>query len=182
MLSIYRNKTLPRAMTLVEIVLALSILVVVFVAIVPQIRCVQTSWASKRANADVIQNGRVLMDHLTRYLQQAVRIIAVSSPANSDGYIEFEDNDGDVVRYDISADNYVEFGAAGNLADVAEPVSTFRFTCYDAYDFSAPTHAYLRTNANVKMEITKSSAFRFDNTQCEYPDLVQISQSYYLCA
>jgi len=206
----YSNRRLPGAMTLVEILLAMAIMAVVFAAIVPQLRSLQNSWASKRANAASIQNGRVLIDHLTRYLQQAVRITAVSGAGVTDGYIEFEDSDGNTMRYDIAADNYVEFGYVGNLASLAGPVSSLQFTCYDAYDFNTPTtdvnairlvkvetnlvntdslasdktftgQAYLRANAN-NPDVVKGPPFEFDTKKGKQPALVSINKKQYLCA
>lgn len=102
------NKTrLCTAVTLVELLVALAIMGVIFAAIVPQFRLILHSWESKRGDAEAIQNGRVLTDHLNRNLSKAVLITAVSGPSETNGYIEFKDNDADTLRYDIAASNYV---------------------------------------------------------------------------
>ena len=122
-------------MTLVEVLVAMAIMVVVLAAVVPQIRAIQNSWASKRDNTEVIQNSRVLVDHIVSNLSQAQKITAVSAAAQTNGYVEFEDNDGNTMRYEIDAnDNYVVFGPVGNLSELAGPVSQLQFTCYDACD------------------------------------------------
>jgi len=123
-----------RAMTLIEILVAMAVIVIVFVAVVPQLRSIQNSWASKRENSEIIQNGRALLDHIIFNLMQARRITAVSAPAETNGYIEFKDNQSTIMRYQIGANNYIQFGQVGNLADLAGPVSSLQFTCYDAYD------------------------------------------------
>jgi hypothetical protein len=42
-------------------------------------------------------------------------------------------------RYDIaSANSYVEYGPLGNLSDLAGPVTSLTFTCYDACDLDTP--------------------------------------------
>jgi hypothetical protein len=92
---------------------------------------------TQKGNAEVIQNGRVLIDHLYRNLSAAVRITAVSGSSETNGYIEFEGNDSNTMRYDISS-NCVEFGPVGNLAELASPVSQLQFTCYDACDLDTP--------------------------------------------
>jgi len=141
-------------LTLVEMVLAVAIVVIVFAVVVPQFRAIFGSWDSKEANAEVLQNGRILTDHLYRNLSKAAQVTNVSGPTETNGYIEFQDNDGDTVRYDInSTSNYVEFGLAPNLADLAGPVSTFQFTCYDACDLDTPitTVQDIRT---VKVQVT----------------------------
>ncbi|MHC4424862.1 MAG: PilW family protein [Planctomycetota bacterium] len=124
-----------KALTLVEMVMALAMMAIVFAAIVPLFRQVRVGWGSKQAAAETLQNGRILIDHLNRNLSKAVRITAVSDSSETDGYIEFEDNDANNLRYDVNgATNYVEFGYIGDLSDLAGPVSKLQFTCYDACD------------------------------------------------
>jgi len=125
-------------LSLVEMIIALAIMVIVFAAIVPQFRAIRNSLDSKAGAAEALQNGRVLIDHLSRNLSKAVRITAVSEPNETDGYIEFQDDDGNNLRYDIAANNYVEFGPVGSLSDLAGPVSQLQFTCYDANDLDTP--------------------------------------------
>ena len=125
-------------MTLVEMIVAMAILAVIFAVIVPQIRAIQNSWGSKREMVEAIQNGRVLMDHIVFNLTQAARITAVSGPTESDGYIEFEDNDGNFMRYEIGMDGFIEYGPLDNLSELAGPVSELQFTCYDAFDLDTP--------------------------------------------
>ncbi|MHC4561076.1 MAG: PilW family protein, partial [Planctomycetota bacterium] len=123
----YRNSTTrsARALTLVEkMLIAMAIMAIVFSAVVPQFRVIQNSWDSKQTNAEVLQNGRILIDYLNRNLSTAVRITAVSGPAETNGYIEFESSDANNLRFDINGtSNYVEFGPVGSLSDLAGPVS-----------------------------------------------------------
>jgi hypothetical protein len=112
---------------------------VVSAAIIPLFAGIRNSWASREASAEIIQNGRVLIDHIEHNLSKAVRITSVSSASLTNGYIEFEDNDGNNLRYDVAANNYIEFGIVGSLSDLAGPVSQLQFICYDGNDFSNPT-------------------------------------------
>lgn len=139
-------------MTLIESTMALAIISIVFAAVLPQFRNITLSWDSRQANGETLQNGRVLIDHLNRNLQTAQRITAVSDPTETNGYIEFETNDSTTVRYEISADNYVQFGAVGNLYDLAGPVSQLSFSCYALDDLASTTTVvesirYIKTNA-----------------------------------
>jgi len=127
------------ALTLVEMVVAMAIMAIVFAAVLPELRVIRNSWDSKADAAEALQNGRVLMDHLYRNLSKAVRITAVSDWRETLGYIEFQDNDGSIARYDIGADSYVEFGPIGNPSELAGPVSQLQFTCFDACDLDTPT-------------------------------------------
>jgi len=151
----YRNnKTrLYPALTLLEMVIAMAIMAIVFAAILPLFRAIQNSWDSKVTAAETLQNGRILINHINRNLSKGVRITAVSDSSETDGFIEFEDNDENILRYEIADSNYVEFGPAGDLWDLAGPVSQLVFTCYDGNDFDTPI-----TNANsirfVKVQTT----------------------------
>jgi len=110
---------------------------------------------------ETLQNGRLLMDHIYRHLSAALRINALSGPSETNGYIEFQASDGNNMRYDIGATNYVEFGAVGDLSDLAGPVSRLQFTCYDAFDLSTPI-----TDVNsircVKVQATLTNSSRLD--------------------
>jgi len=188
-----------RAMTLIEIIVSLVIMAIIIAVIVPQFVTMRNSWDSKQGAAEALQNGRVLIDHLNRNLSKAVRITAVSDSAETDGFIEFEDNDGDTLRYDIAANKYVKYGVVGHLKDLAGPVSQLQFTCYDANDFNTPivdvnsirlvrvettltnaaalgqdktfiAQAYLRTNAGGG-----GAAFNFGNENVEAEDLTNVA-------
>ena len=115
----------------------MTIITIVFAAVLPQFRAIRNSWDSKQANAEVLQNGRVLIDHINRNLSKAVKITAVSDSAETDGYIQFEDNDSNNWRYEIGTDDYIGFGPVGSLSDLAGPVSSLLFACYDSNDFAS---------------------------------------------
>jgi hypothetical protein len=139
-------------------VLAVAILVVVSAALLPQFRAIQNSWDSRAGAAETLQNARILIDHLNRNLSEAARINAVSGPAETNGYIEFQDNDGNNFRYDVSATTgYVQFGPIGNLADLAGPVSRLQFTCYDPFEVSTPI-TDINSIRSVKVEVTLITA------------------------
>ena len=160
----YRKKITQfcRAMTLVEITLAMAIMAIIIAALLPQFRVIQNSWDSKAGAFESLQNGRVLIDHINRNLSKATKITAVSDSFETNGYIEFIDNDANIVRYDVnSVSSYVEFGLIGNLSDLAGPVSKLQFTCYNAVDLSTPI-----TDVNsircVKVEATIKNSAKLD--------------------
>ena len=160
----------PRsAVTVPEMLVAMAIMAVVFAVILPQFYHIRTSWDAREGAAEALQNGRVLTEHLSRNLAKAVRITAVSDSAETDGYIEFEDNDASTLRYAIAANNYVEFGPVGNLADLAGPVSSLQFTCYRLDDFDTPV-----TDGNdirllrVETTLTNSASQGQDKTLSAY--------------
>jgi hypothetical protein len=134
-------------------IIALAIIAVVFAAMLPQFRNIQNSWDSKRANAEMIQNGRILTEYLNRYLAKAVRITDVSDPAEIDGYIEFLGADEVTYRCDIGTNEYIEFGPVGNLAELAGPVERLRFSCYTLNDLDNNT-TVMSSVRFVKVETT----------------------------
>jgi len=122
-----------QALTLLELVLSMVMITIIFAAILPQFAAIRNNWDKKQGSAEALQNGRVLMDHISRNLSKAKRIIAVSASAVTNGYIQFVDYNDFNDRYDIApADSYVEYGVVGSLSDLAGPVNSFKFTCYDA--------------------------------------------------
>jgi type II secretory pathway pseudopilin PulG len=120
-------------MTLLELVLAMVMMTIIFAAVLPQFAAIRNSWDSKQGSSEALQNGRVLMDHISRNLSKAKRITAVSASTVTNGYIQFVDYNDFNDRYDIApSDSYVEYGVVGSLSDLAGPVSSLKFTCYDA--------------------------------------------------
>lgn len=133
------HRVSSRALTLVEMAVALAMMAIVFAAILPLFKQIRDGWDSKQRAAETLQNGRILIDHLNHNLSKAVRITAVSDSSETNGYIGFEDNDAETIRYDVnSTSNYVEFGYIGDLDDLAGPVSKLQFTCYDVCDLDTP--------------------------------------------
>ncbi len=157
-----QRQKLVLGLTLMEMVIAMAIMTIIFAVIVPQFRIIQNSWDTQAGAAEALQNGRVLIDHLNRNLSKAVRITAVSDSSETNGYIEFLDNDANNVRYDVnSISNYVDFGLVGNMSDLAGPVSQLQFTCYGAVDLSTPI---IDVNAirSVKVETTLINPAKLD--------------------
>lgn len=157
-----QRQKLVLGLTLVEMVIAMAIMTIIFAAILPQFRIIQNSWDTQAGAAETLQNGRVLIDHLNRNLSKAVRITAVSSSSETNGYIEFQDNDANNVRYDVnSISDYVEFGLVGSLSNLAGPVSRLQFTCYDALDLSTPI-TDVNAIRSVKVETTLINSAKLD--------------------
>ena len=155
-------------LTLLEMVIALAMMGIVFGAIVPQFTVIRNSWDSKQGAAESLQNGRVLIDHLNYNLAKAVKITAVSDASETNGYIQFENNDGNDLRYEIAA-SYVQFGEVGDLSDLVGPVSKLQFTCYDACDLDTAldiSTADINDIRFVKAEtiLTNSAALGQDKT------------------
>ncbi|HOQ04551.1 MAG TPA: type II secretion system protein [Anaerohalosphaeraceae bacterium] len=124
--------------TLVEMILALSLVSTVFLVILPQFRLLQAGWDSKESASEIQQNARVLQEHLNRHLAAARSISAVSGTAQTLGFVEFQDASGQTYRYEVGPDGYVYFGPAGDLSLLAGPVSRFQITGFSLDDFVNP--------------------------------------------
>jgi type II secretory pathway pseudopilin PulG len=157
----------PAALTLLEMILAMAMMAIIFAVIVPQFRPMLSSWDSKAGAGEALQNGRVLIDHLKYNLSKAVKITDVSGSAVTEGYIEYEDNDGNTCRYDV-ASSYARFGVLGDLNDLAGPVSQLQFTCYDACDLDTPIPDVNDVNSirsvKVQTTLTNSATLGQDKT------------------
>ena len=158
------------ALTLLEMVIAMAIMAIVFAVMVPQLRAIQTSWDSKAGSSETLQNGRILLDHLQRTLATAGQISAVSSLAETNGFIEFSDNESNIYRYDVvgTTTKYIRYGPVGQPADLAGPVSRFQIYCYDVYDMNAPLDPVLNPGdvrfIKVVTTLTNSSGMGQDLT------------------
>ncbi len=163
----FRKMGTPTALSLLEMILAMAIMAIVFAVIVPLFRPMLSSWDSKAGAAEALQNGRVLIDHLKYNLSKAVKITSVSGSAVTEGYIEYEDNDGNTCRYAV-ASNYARFGVLGDLNDLAGPVSQLQFTCYDACDLDTPIPDVNDVNSirsvKVQTTLTNSATLGQDKT------------------
>jgi len=170
-----------KGLTLAEMIIAMAIMVIIMAAIMPQFRAIRNSWASSEASANMIQNGRVLQEHIVRNLSAAKRIVRVSSSSIANGFIIFKDSNDIEKRYMVSG-GYVVFGTLGSEEQLAGIVSRFQISSYlidpaitlttDAnsirlvkietiFTNSNPmgtdrtflTSAYLRTNVNAECDM-----------------------------
>ena len=121
-------------LSLVEMIIAFAIIVIIFAAIVPQFRAIRNSWSGTEARAEIIQNGRVLAEHITRNLAAAKQIVSVSPS----GSITFQDNN-DVTKCYMLSSGYVVFGNVGSEEQLAGPVSRFQINCYSINPDVTPT-------------------------------------------
>lgn len=128
-----------RGTTIVELTVAMAILAVVFVAVMPVFAAIRNHADAAGADAEMVQNARILNEQLYRHLAQAKRITAMSGSTESDGHIEFEAADGAVRRCQLGASGCVEFGPVGDLCELAGPVESLKFTCYDGNDSAVQT-------------------------------------------
>lgn len=143
-----------------ELTVATAIMATIFAATMPLFVGIRHSTDTRWTHLEMLQNARVLNEHLGRYLAQATSIVAVSASTDRAGYIECEMEDGVVYRCAMGTRGYVEFGPVGDrhapgeyprdgrrLSILAGPVEYLRFACYDSRDFHRP----LETPAGARL-------------------------------
>jgi type II secretory pathway pseudopilin PulG len=150
-------------LTILEIIIALAIITIIFAVVLPQFRVILTGWDYRQANTEVIQNGRVLIDHISRNLSKAVKITAVEP----NEYIQFLDNDSNTYQYDINpVGSYVRYGRVGyTLSDLAGPVSSLTFNCYDVCDLNKPLSSPIDVNYIRLVKVHTTVLNSADNSQ-----------------
>jgi len=149
------NAVRSSGLTVLELVVAVSLMAVIVAVMAPLLHGVQKSWAAKEAQSESLANARAFMHHFSQHLSQALRVTAVSDPAATTGYIQFITPDGNEVRYEVDSDNYIQFGLPGSLADLAGPAEVLRIACYDGNDFTTAV-----TDSNSIRFVTVEAAFR----------------------
>ena len=135
-----------KAVTLVELIVAMTIMAIIFAAIIPQLSAIRSSWATNEATSTIIQNGRVLEEHINRNISAAKQIVSVSPSSTINGFIIFKDASDVQKRYMVSDGNVV-FGTVGSEEPLAGPVSRFQVSSY-LIDSSIGSTTLPTTDAN----------------------------------
>lgn len=152
------------AMTITEIVVAMAILAILFSAVLPQFRNINNSWDIKKAAAETIQNERILIDHINRTLAKANLILAMSDSGQDMGFIEFRDDFGNTLRYQVSESNYVQFIDSSGTYDIAGPVQFFRITGYKLDPFEQTDESEQVRFITVETAVTNSQGLAYPPT------------------
>jgi type II secretory pathway pseudopilin PulG len=150
------NAARQSGLTVLELIIAVSLMAVIVAVMAPLLHAVQSSWAAKEAQSESLANARAFMHHFSQHLSQALRVTAVSDAAATEGYIQFVTADGNEVRYEVGSDSYIQFGPPGSLADLAGPADMLRIVCCDGNDFTTAI-----TDSNSIRFVTVEAAFQY---------------------
>jgi type II secretory pathway pseudopilin PulG len=158
-----------KAITLIELIVAMTLMVIIFTAMVPQFNAIRNSWASNEASSTLIQNGMVLDEHINRNLSAAAQLISVSPSSATNGYIIYKDTAGIQKRYMVSDGNVV-FGDLGSEEPLAGPVSRFQISCYSLNNFdSATTEVNNIRFVEIQTDLTNSDKTKTFTTSAYLP-------------
>ena len=110
--------------TLVEVIIAVSISVILFLIVGLIYFISQDAYKKTDTRAEITQNGRVMLDRIIRELRQAQSIITVlpaddSVPASLPSEIEFEDG------HNVSSISYIRYYLNGT--DIQREISHYYF-------------------------------------------------------
>ena len=119
-----------RGVTLVELLMTLALVGVLTATLLPVFSSLRRSWRMAIGDTEITQTARVFMDHIDRHLAQAQRLVAVSAPEATSGFLTFIDHDGRLRRYAVQPDGSISYGAPESPARLAGPVDSLRFYCY----------------------------------------------------
>jgi len=129
------KKSSKKGLTILEMMISIAIIAVIFAALLPQFVNINNSWASRQDNLETLQVDRIVTSHLRDRLAIAKCVIAVSDPAETNGFLEYKDIDDTIYRYELSGGNLV-FGPVGSPAVLAESVTELQFICYALDDLT----------------------------------------------
>ena len=121
-----------KAFTLVELILASAMTAILVVALVGIVYNSYRNWKLGGGRATLLQDGRAVMEQMTRIIRQAKGFSSVSLSTDQAGEITFTDAAGVVQQFRRNAStNEIEYGQPGSLSALAGSVSGLVFTCYD---------------------------------------------------
>ena len=133
------RKTSRRGITLLEMVIASSMLALVLTSISVVMRSGRGAWEAHEADFIRIQAAHATVRHLVRNVRQADEVVAVSASTDNSGSISLLMQDGDTLVWDHdSGTNQVNFGVTSATNLLAPDITGLRFEGFEA-DGVTPT-------------------------------------------
>ncbi len=112
---IARNNS--RGVTLIEILLVVTLSALLMAGIIPFIRSVNDVWGIGSSKTEVLQNGRIALEAITRYIRQSARILTI--PGSNGNYVKLRDPDDNyniIFYHNVTGSPYY-IGASGVIKD-----------------------------------------------------------------
>jgi type II secretory pathway pseudopilin PulG len=133
-----RRRRARRGSTLLELVVAAGLLATVMTAMAALLRISEGTWQSHDNYLTRVESAHAVVRHITRSLQQAIVVQAISAPTDDSGSLTAVGPTGDVLVWDHAGGN-VSYGI--NTADslLAENIETLTFTGYEIDGATATT-------------------------------------------
>ena len=154
-----RGTERPRAMTLLETILAMTLMTVVSLLGAQAVRISWQAWEIQDERSDRFQYLGGVLAHITRHLRMARSVVDVSDAADTSGSLAITLPDDSVVKWDHKDDTRrVFYGVADPPTDLlAKRIDELTFECFEL-DGVTPTTVpadvrMIRTTASITLPV-----------------------------
>jgi type II secretory pathway pseudopilin PulG len=145
-------------MTLLETLLALSLMSVISVLAAQVVRTSWQAWDIQDHRSDTLQHLSGALAHVTRQLRTCRNVVEVSDPSNASGYLAIMLPDDSVVKWaHDNANQVVRYGGDPPTELLATGIDSLKFECFEI-DGVTPTTVpadirMIRTTASVTIPV-----------------------------
>lgn len=142
-----------RAMTLLETMMAMSLLTVISVIGAQTVRTTWQAWDVQAGRSDTLQHLSGTLTHITRYLRSARTVVEVSGPTDDSGFLAITLPDDSVVKWDHDDNSHrIYYGIDPPTSLLALDIDTLNFEGYEIDGVTSTT-----TTTDIRMiRITSS--------------------------
>jgi hypothetical protein len=127
-------------MSLLELVIATSMLAMVLTAVMVVLRTGRQAWEAHEADFTRIESAHATLRHLVREVRQADAVTAISAAADASGSLALAMPDGSVKAWDHDAgSDCVNHGLTTATELLAPNITALRFVGYEADGVTATT-------------------------------------------
>ena len=121
-----------RAMTLLETMMAMSLMTVISVIGAQTVRITWQAWDMQVRRSDTLQHLSGTLTHITRYLRSARTVVEVSGPTDDSGFLAITLPDDSVVKWDHDGiTGRIYYGIDPPTSLLALDIDTLTFECFE---------------------------------------------------
>ncbi|MCH8146702.1 MAG: hypothetical protein IH987_01735 [Planctomycetes bacterium] len=142
-----------RAMTLLETMMAMSLMTVISVIGAQTVRITWQAWDMQARRSDTLQHLSGTLTHITRHLRSARTVVEVSGPTDDSGFLAITLPDDSVVKWDHDSSSHrIYYGIDPPTSLLALDIDTLTFECFEIDGVTSTT-----TTTDIRMiRITSS--------------------------
>ena len=126
-------------LTLVELLVTLMVVSLIIISVPASFRSGTQVWEKTGRHSEALQNVLVGVEEMTREIRQAKYVTGVSGEDDDAVYIQFSNRDSVATMYQYES-GYLRYGSS----DLAGPVDSLKFICYDEDDEPTTTPDRIR--------------------------------------
>jgi prepilin-type N-terminal cleavage/methylation domain-containing protein len=135
-----RVSTKPSGLSLLEMMVATTIMATLMAAVVVTVRSGFTVWNAQEAEIDVLENGYGVLRHFVQQMRQADSVTAISAPSDTTGDLSFLTSTGVTRTWShngVPEEVFFNNGVSNQL--LANKIDALTFTAYEADGVTATT-------------------------------------------